>query len=101
MKKSEEGKREEEHAPVPQTVRKLPNRTRLMRPAQTEPSELRPPRLRILLRILLMENILEVLKRALIVRQLVSRVLRVLRELERGVFGNGALDGLQDARDQV
>ena len=71
--------------PVPQTVRKLLDRRGLVRTRETEPAQLCPPRLHVLLGVLLCVQPLEVLNRLEVVRELVRRVLRVLGKLEADV----------------
>ena len=61
--------------PIPQPIRQLSNRRRLVRPSEPKPAQLGPPRLNILLRVLLAEQTLEVLDGVHVVRELVGRVL--------------------------
>ena len=89
------------HHTIPQPIRQLLYRGRLMRAREPEPAELRPPRLHVLLGVLLAEQALEVLDGTEVVRELVGRVLRVLGELELGVLLDGAFGGLERAGYQV
>ena len=72
-----------------------------MPPTQPKPSQLRPPSLHILLRILLRIQPLKMLNRTHIVRKLVCRVLTVFRQFEADVSGDCAEAGLEVACDEV
>lgn len=72
-----------------------------MSSGNTESTNLLSPELNILLGELLSVERLQVLDRRLVVRQLIGRVLRVLREFELSVSRDGSLDWLKGTSDEV
>lgn len=86
---------------VSQTIRKLGDRVGLVGTGDTKSTDLLSPVLNVLLGVLGPVGGLEVLDGRLVIRQLISRVLRVFGELESGVLRDRSLNRRQCSGDQV